>query len=83
MRLSTSFMPNLVLVDFAVAGQNGAELAKSVRQRIGTVRILFVSGYADDEVLKAFGDATPILRKPFRPAELAAIVRSALDARPF
>src|SRR5262249_9622633 len=82
------FDPDLLIVDFAMPGMNGAEMAKTARQRKPGVEILFLSGYADSAALEsAVGDA-PLLRNPFRPGELAAAVRTALkahhsaDARP-
>jgi DNA-binding response OmpR family regulator len=75
------FQPELMIIDYAMPGRNGAELAQHMRERIGDIPVLFVTGYANDAALHALGDRTPILRKPFRPAELAAKVRSTLDAR--
>ncbi len=75
------FSPDLVIVDFAMPGQNGAEIAHIIRQTAPVLPIVFVSGYADDLVLETLGGNAPVLRKPFRPVELAAAVRSALDAR--
>lgn len=70
---------DLLIVDFAMPGMNGAELAYAVRQHTPDQRILFVSGFSDSTALeKAVGDA-PILRKPFRPVELAEAVRTSLD----
>ncbi len=75
------FNPDLVIVDFAMPGQNGAEIAHIIRQTAPVLPIVFVSGYADDLVLETLGGNAPVLRNPFRPVELAAAVRSALDAR--
>jgi CheY-like chemotaxis protein len=75
------FQPELMIVDYAMPGRNGAQLAQDMRQRVGDVPVLFVTGYANDDALHALGERTPILRKPFRPVELAAMVRSTLDAR--
>jgi signal transduction histidine kinase len=81
------FKPDLIIVDFAMPGRNGAEFAQIARQRLGNVPTLFVSGYADDDILQSLGDGAPILRKPFHPVELAATVRSTLEGgvrkRPF
>jgi DNA-binding response OmpR family regulator len=75
------FAPDLLILDFAMPGMNGAETALALRERCAGAPILFVSGFANSELLeRAIGDA-PLLRKPFRPAELAATVRSLLDER--
>jgi signal transduction histidine kinase len=74
------FSPDLLIVDFAMPNMNGAELVTAARQRNGELKVLFLSGYSDSAVLEsAVGDAL-LLRKPFRPADLATAVRHALDA---
>jgi CheY-like chemotaxis protein len=75
------FTPDLLVVDFAMPGMNGAELVMAARRRNSRLKILFLSGYADSESLETAVGATPLLRKPFRPIELAAAVRAALDAQ--
>ncbi len=70
---------DLLLLDFAMPGMNGAEVAREVHARRPDLPILFVTGYADTEVLAAAGDGG-ILRKPFVEKDLAAKVRSALRA---
>jgi CheY-like chemotaxis protein len=68
---------DLLLVDFAMPGMNGAEVAREVHARRPDLPILFVTGYADTEALAAAGD-DGILRKPFVERDLAAKLRSAL-----
>jgi signal transduction histidine kinase len=70
---------DLLLVDFAMPGMNGAEVAREVHARRPDLPILFITGYADTEVLAAAGD-DGILRKPFVEKDLAAKLRSALRA---
>ncbi len=60
-------------------GKNGAEAAIELRDKCGGVPILFVSGFANSEELERALGAAPLLRKPFRPAELASAVRSMLE----
>jgi DNA-binding response OmpR family regulator len=80
LKILTEFSPDLLLVDFAMPGMNGAHVVKAARASNDKIRILFVSGFADSSVLESAVDSAPLLRKPFRPSELAAAVRSALDA---
>jgi len=68
---------DLLLVDFAMPGMNGAEVAREVHARRPDLPILFVTGYADTEALAAAGD-DGILRKPFVQKDLAAKLRSVL-----
>ncbi|MBB6095116.1 DNA-binding response OmpR family regulator [Povalibacter uvarum] len=79
LRLLDSATPHLVLADFAMPGNNGADVAREIRRRMPDIPILFFSGYADTAALESAVGSTPLLRKPFRPAELAAAVRSLLD----
>jgi CheY-like chemotaxis protein len=68
---------DLVLVDFAMPGMNGAEVAREVRARRPELPVLFVTGYADTAAL---GDAEEhgILRKPYVEQELAAKLKMVL-----
>jgi CheY-like chemotaxis protein len=68
---------NLVVIDFAMPGMNGAEVARRVRDKRPQLPILFVTGYADRAVLSEFGEAH-IIAKPFVDGELADKVRAAL-----
>ena len=70
---------DLLLVDFAMPGMNGAEVAREVHARRPGLPVLFVTGYADTEALAAVGDDA-ILRKPFAEKDLAVRLRSALRA---
>jgi CheY-like chemotaxis protein len=72
---------DLLLVDFAMPGMNGAEVAREVHARRPGLPILFVTGYADTEALASAGD-DGILRKPFVEKDLAAKLRSVLGATP-
>jgi CheY-like chemotaxis protein len=74
--------PHLLIVDYAMPGMNGAEIARATRERVPELPILFLSGYADTAALESAVGKAPILRKPFRPSELAAAVRAVLDGLP-
>jgi PAS domain S-box-containing protein len=74
------FSPDLLIVDFAMPNMNGAELVTTARKRNPGLKVLFLSGYAESAVLESAVGNAPLLRKPFRPAELATAVRTALDS---
>lgn len=62
-------------------GMNGRELAEQMVAARPSLRVLFTSGYAYDS-LHTQGRATmgaPLLRKPYRKAELARMLRRCLD----
>jgi len=71
---------DILLTDFAMPGMNGAELAQAVRDRLPTLPVIFVTGYAE---LDAFdiGNAQ-VLQKPFRERELAERIARAHAACP-
>lgn len=68
---------DLMLVDFAMPGMNGAEVAHLARNVRPALPILFVTGYADRAALVGVND-TQIIGKPFANDELAAKIKLAL-----
>ncbi|HYD99665.1 MAG TPA: PAS domain S-box protein [Alphaproteobacteria bacterium] len=73
--------PDLLMVDFAMPGMNGAEVARAARARHPGLPIVFASGYADTAAIEAAaGPDAPVLRKPFRIDELQAVLAAALGA---
>ncbi|KQT58114.1 histidine kinase [Methylobacterium sp. Leaf456] len=74
---------DLVVLDFAMPGMNGAEAAGEIRKRWPSMPVLFVTGFADTDALaRAGADGTDaIVLKPFRDGELEHKVATALAAR--
>ena len=77
-RLRAGLHVDLLLVDFAMPGMNGAEVARAARDILPGIRVLVVSGYADSAALEAALGSTQQLRKPFDLTELGAAVAAAL-----
>jgi CheY-like chemotaxis protein len=73
---------DLLLVDYAMPGMNGAEVARAALERQPHIRILVVSGYADSAALAAAIGSASQLRKPFDLAELRAAVTQILMTEP-
>ena len=72
--------PDLVLVDFAMPGMNGAQMATAVRARRPDVPIIFASGYSETAAIEeAVGPSAVLLRKPFGISDLEAVLRVALE----
>jgi CheY-like chemotaxis protein len=69
---------DLVLLDFAMPGMNGAELAQQVRRQRPGLPFLFVTGFAHQSALTGISDAF-IVRKPFVDDELNTKIRSILN----
>ena len=73
--------PDLALLDFAMPGMNGAELARAARKLRPGLPIVFVTGFAESDQLEgALGGDVPVLKKPFGVAELAAIIAAHIPA---
>ena len=72
---------DLLVTDVVMPGMTGRELADTVRARRPTTRVLYISGYTDDEVVRhgvvAARDA--FMQKPFTPLGLLTRVRALLD----
>jgi FixJ family two-component response regulator len=62
---------------------SGAALAEGVRTRHPETRVVFMSGYTDEEAVRraAADGGVRFLQKPYTPAGLLRTIRAALDAR--
>jgi CheY-like chemotaxis protein len=71
--------PDLALIDYAMPGMHGADVARLARAILPTLPIVFVTGYAETEQLEAaLGPGAPVLRKPFTVDALADAVEGNL-----
>ncbi|HYZ23775.1 MAG TPA: response regulator [Rhodopila sp.] len=61
------------VLDFAMPGMSGAEVAHEVHKQRPGLPVLFITGYADLAALKGVGE-DHIVQKPFREADLATKV---------
>ena len=74
-------LPLLVTDVVIPGGMNGRDLARRLRERRPELRVLYVSGYTEDAVLRrgVLEQGLAYLQKPFGPPELLARVRALLD----
>ena len=70
---------DLLIVDFAMPGMNGAEVARLAHARRPDLPVLFVTGFADRGALTGVDD-TCIVGKPFMHGELADKLHRALGS---
>ncbi len=75
---------HLLLTDIVMPGMTGPELARELLRWHPALRVLFMSGYAENAIVRE-GLRHPsagFIEKPFSPETLAREVRRALDAVP-
>ena len=63
---------DLIVSDVVMPAMSGFDLAERLLARVGSIPVLFVSGYAEQALQERGLDASDVemLRKPFSPAEL-------------
>jgi CheY-like chemotaxis protein len=63
---------DVLVTDLVMPGMPGSTLALQARKRRPSLSVIVMTGYA--EALESEGLNCPVLQKPFRPAQLAAMV---------
>jgi two-component system, cell cycle sensor histidine kinase and response regulator CckA len=81
LRILESHQPvHLVLTDMIMPEMGGAELARRLTRLRPDLRMMFMSGYTNDPVVRKAGRTPSLfLPKPFTASDLAHKVRQALD----
>jgi two-component system NtrC family sensor kinase len=65
LRILERELVDLAVIDLALPGMDGGELARSARQRRSDLPIIFITAYAEGDMIDALEDE-PLLMKPFR-----------------
>jgi two-component system cell cycle sensor histidine kinase/response regulator CckA len=73
---------HLLLTDVIMPGMNGPEVAQRLARMRPEMRVLYMSGYSDDALIRrgVVPQSAAFLQKPFMPDALAHKVRVVLDA---
>jgi signal transduction histidine kinase len=79
--LTADAKPDLLITDVVMPGVSGPNLAARLMQHNPQMRVLYVSGYAEDAnaLHGALVGGIPLLQKPFTPSKLAERIRAILD----
>ena len=72
---------DLLLLDFAMPGMTGTEVARSVRALAPEQPILMMTGYLEHEAVLSELGAQPMLQKPFDPSDLLFRVSNLIRPR--
>jgi len=72
---------HLMLTDIVMPGMSGSELARLLKPLYPEIRILYMSGYTDNAIVRhgALGKGVNYIQKPFTMEGLARKVREVLD----
>jgi two-component system cell cycle sensor histidine kinase/response regulator CckA len=71
---------DLVISDVVMPNMDGPSMAQKLREAHGEVKILFMSGYAEEQLRQSINlDNVHFLPKPFSVQQIAAAVRDALQ----
>ena len=73
--------PDLVVLDYAMPGMSGGDVATQILKREPGQPILFVSGYSESEAIRRAAPDARLLPKPFKPETLDAAVRDTLSGK--
>ncbi len=71
----------LLLTDVVMPGMSGVDLAAEIQRRNPAIRVLYMTGYAAEDVDRhgVLARGAPLLRKPFTGPALELAVRAVLD----
>jgi CheY-like chemotaxis protein len=72
--------PALLITDIVMPEMGGPVLAERLKRTLPSLKVVYMSGYTDSGVVaqRAIEAGTPFLQKPFRIADLAAVLAKSL-----
>ena len=80
--IERSGRPDMLISDVVMPGMDGPTMVRQVRERWPDLPILFMSGYAEEQLRKSIDlDNVAFLPKPFSVQQLAEAARAVLVTR--
>ncbi len=73
---------DLLVTDLILPGVDGQEVARRLLATHPTMKVLYISGYADEKTVAAHAPVGPLLRKPIALDALRATVKELLRQPP-
>jgi len=70
------FLPEVALIDLRLSDEDGRDVAKLLLESFPSMKIIFMSGYADSLLVIENEGKFPILKKPFAIDSLIALIRN-------
>lgn len=70
---------DLLLTDVIMPGMRGTEVAATLKRLHPRMKVLLMTGYADEETSAQFGN-NRVIQKPFTPAALLASIKEVMEA---
>jgi two-component system cell cycle sensor histidine kinase/response regulator CckA len=72
--------PQILITDVMMPEMDGTTLAKQVKEKYPKIKIIFISGYAEDRFKEHLGADVWFLPKPFTLKQLATKVKEVIDS---
>ncbi|MBL8714128.1 MAG: PAS domain S-box protein [Alphaproteobacteria bacterium] len=73
------FTPEILVTDVMMPEMDGTTLAKQVKEKYPQIKIIFISGYAEDRFKEHLGADVYFLPKPFTLKQLATKVKEVIE----
>ena len=74
------FTPEILITDVMMPEMDGTTLAKQVKEKYPQIKIIFISGYAEDRFKEHLGSDVYFLPKPFTLKQLATKVKEVMES---
>ena len=73
----------MLLTDVIMPGMSGKDLSEKILKIIPKIKIIFMSGYTDDAIVKhgVLEEGINFIQKPFTPHQLIKIIKEVLQKK--